>query len=170
MSCESIYVTSGTACPALRPEVDLPSAIPAQGWKEMPFPWMQGSRTGRYLEKKQQSASGRGILVGISHFAGCVHAAFEVTEEGQGLAAATAMRAAQCNQGGNPEKQIKGAEARGEEGGSALGCWAGSSSARRLFSVICAELMMDVKRELECYRNPEIRGKMSRCKHLKFLQ
>lgn len=67
-------------------------------------------------------------------------------------------------------REIKGAEARGEEGGNPLGCWAGSSSARRLFSVICAELVINVKRELECYRNPEIRGKISRCKHLKFLQ
>lgn len=46
--------------------------------------------------------------------------------------------------------------------------WFGS--ARRLFSVICAELMIQLKRELECYRNPEIRGKINRCKHLKFLQ
>lgn len=82
--------------------MDPPSAIPTQGWKEMPFPWMQGSRTGRCLEKKQPSASGRGILVGISRFAGSVHAALEAPEEGQGLAAAAAVRAAQPDQGGNP--------------------------------------------------------------------
>lgn len=73
-------------------------------------------------------------------------------------------------------RKMKGAEARGEEGGHALtgalvpGWLQRQSSARRLFSVICAELMIQLKRELQCYTNPEIRRKISRCKHLKFLQ
>lgn len=94
-------MTSGTACPALKQELDFPPDQHRDG-RKLPFPWMQGSSTGRCLEKKQQGASGRGILVGISRFAGSVHAALEVTEEGQGLAAAIATRAAQSKQGGNP--------------------------------------------------------------------
>lgn len=71
---------------------------------------------------------------------------------------------------------MKGAEARIEEGGNALtrapmlGWLHRESFARRLFSVICEELMIQLKKELKCYSHPEIRRKINRHKHLKILQ
>lgn len=105
MSCEGVYVPTGTTCLALRLELGLHSAQSAHGWK---LSWMQVFSPGRYRmaawKGKVASAPApeSNTLVETSYFTGTVHAdpggnvsplCTEVQEE-RGLAAASAMQVA----------------------------------------------------------------------------
>lgn len=105
MSCEGVYVPSGTTCLALRLELGLHSARSAHGWK---LSWMQIFSPGRcqMAAWKGKGASAPApesdTLEETSCFTGTVHAdprgnvsplCTEVQEE-WGLAAATAMQVA----------------------------------------------------------------------------